>query len=355
MSVAAGYTQYDLGWYLAKQSAKGSVPTTFKQAGGPTQITPNNNKNVIPGEPTLGGGAYQNKAVGTGFDTGLQVTGIWTLDILPALILAGLAVKGTTTTVNTTVQHHPYTLLTRNSNMPYLSDYEVWGEVTPGTGIQTILRTDLRLTAFSLTISTTDLIKFSATYAGLNEGPGAASPTLVANLTYNNPVPVDTVNNLFTFPSFFPVAANVCLESVTINWNANPVQGPFCLGSGERSDNYITRAAWSLDFSFMNTTDMVAVYDSIVYGSSSPTANARQMTTAIKEGAWSCLLNSAATIAGSSPATPYSQAFSFPSLQWYVVKLTDDTPQKFAVTANSFGNDATMAVENLTTSSNMGI
>jgi hypothetical protein len=282
MAFAEGSTQFDLTTALARQvGGKGVVPTTFKNCAGIEKINPTTNKTVVEGRPYQGGDAYGPKSVGVGFDSGAQIEGTFTFDMLPILLLGGMMVKGSTTVVNTSVQHHPLTPLKRNLALPLISIYEDWGESAPGTGILTIIKRDAKQTAWSITQAQADGVRFNSTYDALNEGPGAASPTVTLSTGYIIPDPNSTV---LTYPSWFPAFTDACLENVGVNWNGTKVQGPFCIGSGERSGNYVTRMGFSGDMTLPLDSNTQPIYDNIIYGTDTPGADASQMTAAIKEG-----------------------------------------------------------------------
>lgn len=353
MTVAPGFTQFDYTTALAKQgSGKGTAATTLKSGAGIEKTTDKATRQVVDGVPYQGGDAYMQEAVGVGFDVGLSFNGRVTLDMIPSLILSGMATKGTTTTINTTVQHHPWTPIKRNSGMPYLTGYGDWGETAPGSGIMTIIKRDLKATAWNITQAQAAAIEFTADFAGLNQGPGAASPTVTVDTNYHIPDPHSTV---ITYPAFFPTVDKICLESWNIQWNANPTQGFFCVGSGERSDNYITRMGLTGDLIFSLTTDMVAVFNTIMYGTATPTADTSQMKAGLQKGGLTFKIASLDTIAGSSPATPYSWTFTLPSVQWYVADPQDETPNTLHLVWHSFGSDWTTSQDNLTTSTNYTI
>jgi hypothetical protein len=263
-----------------------------------------------------------------------------------------MATKGTTTTVNTTVQRHPWTPIKRNAGLPYLSAYDDWGESAPGSGIMTTITRDLKMISWNVSQAQGAAIEWNAAWAALNTGPGAASPTVTVDTGYHIPDPQSTV---ITYPSFFPTADKICLENWNVQWNANNTQGFFCVGSGERSDNYITRMGLSGDLVFSLTADMVQVYNYIMYGTASPASDSSQMKAGLQEGGLTTKMISLDTIAGSSPATPYSWTITKPSIQWYVAEPQDDTPNTLHLVWKSFGSDWTTSQDNLTTSTNYTI
>lgn len=353
MAIAQGYVQNDRGVYFGVQSAKGTQQTTLKGAMSFTKFETTPNKELTNPEAYLGNGIYLPRAVGHSFMVNWTCEGWITLDLFPTFFFSVIGTKGSTTGAGPYT--HPYTLITRNINLKYLTILVVQGETSTGTGNQSVMLRDARITAFSFTISGGDAVKFTMSGIALNEGPGAASPTVTFNTGFNIPAPVDATNNTYTYPTAvgFPASfANICVNSITVAWNATSQIGPACLGTGEHSDIFITGASWELTHAMQYDANTIPVYQQINYGTTSPSANTSALIPAIKEGAFSFTISST-TIAGGS--TPYSLAMSFPSTQWTEAAFTNATPDVLTVKSRTFSNDATATVVNATAGASMAI
>lgn len=350
MPIGQGFVQSDRGIYLGVQSAKGSpVSTLF---GGLSftrfEITPV--KEITEGEPMLGGGNVMQESIGRSYIVNWTAEGWITLDKAALFFLVFFATKGSTT--GSGPYTHPFTLLTRNVLMKYLTILAVYGESAMGTGIQKVMMRDCRMTAFSMTISTADAVKFTMSGNAISSGPGAATPTLTFDNSYHIPAPVDATNNQYNYPSWFPASNTICTQSLTVAWNAESVVGPACLQSGEHSDIFIPRQSFRLTHAFMHTSDMVQVYNHLVYGTASPANDTSQMNTALKKGPFDFKIASQ-DIAGGS--TPYSFAMSFPDLQWQLTGLSNATPDILTVDSTSFGGNITATIVNATAGASMAL
>lgn len=347
MAIGQGYVQADTGVYAALQSAKGSVASTLKGALSFTKFEVTEEKEVTETEAMLGYGIYHQRAVGRSFKVAGTAEGWTTLSLFPALVFGMIATK--TTTGSVAPFSHAYALLTRNINMKYASMYVVYGEASIGSGIQTKMIRDVRITSFTFTFGTTDAVKFSFNWEGLNEGPGAASPTLSFDSNFFIPAPVLATNTV-TWPSWFPTAANICATQITLSWNANATDGPACLTTGEHSDIFLPLAGFDLAISTLYTSDMVQVVNQVNSLTASPSADATELSPNLKEGALSFLFNSLDVAGGS---TPYSFAASFPSLQWFKATISNATPNMLTLDAKTFAADATFTIVNATNSAGM--
>jgi hypothetical protein len=347
MSIAQGFVQADRGVYFAIQSGKGTVNTTLKNGIALTKFETTVEKEITEGEPMLGQGNYMQRSVGRSFKVNGTAEGWCTLERFLGFMFSMIATR--TTTGSVAPFSHAYALLTRNITMKYGSIFVIMGESAVGTGIQYELVRDVRITSFSFTFTGTDAVKVRFSFEGLNEGAGPGSLTPTFDSTFVIPNPTDSTNT-YTWPSWFPTAANVCATGITVNWNASATDGPICLVNSEHADIFLPKAGWSLDLSFMHTTDMVVVYNWINYGAASAPASSSGLVAPLKEGAFSFQANSS-NIAGGS--TPYSIAFSFPSLQWVQAQVSNATPDMLSVKAPSFGNDASMTLVNATSGTNM--
>jgi hypothetical protein len=188
----------------------------------------------------------------------------------------------------------------------------------------------VRLTQFRFTISSTDAIKFTAQWMGLNMGSGSGSETFTPGANYIIPNPNGSANT-YTFPSFIP--SSVCCNSVDIEWAAQTVQTPPCLGSGEHGDTLITQAGWTLTFKFQMDVNSIKAYNQVLGKADALASGTSSITAGLKTGAFSFLANSDTVVPTTS--TPYSLAMSFPSLQWNAPKIGDDSPNELTLVAKS--------------------
>lgn len=333
---AQAFVQADLGLYGAKQSGgKGSATVALIGAQQFTKVTPTDEIIKVDGVPILGpNGIYMGQSVGTVVQQTLDVEGWLDLGMGTAMLLQGFMVKGSST--GTTAISHPHTAIVKNSALPYLTLGIVYGEsTTPGTGITggTHIRRDNRLTGFGLTLSSTEAPQFTAQWKGLNMGAGT-SPTFTPGAQQIIPNPNGT-GNTWTWPSWIPTS--VCCNSVKMNWTAQTVYSPPCLGAGEYGDILITQAGWELTFNMQLDVNSIKVYNQILGKADALASGTSSMSPTLKTGAFSFLANSDTIIATTS--TPNSIAGSFPSLQWVSAKITDDSPNMLEVVARSFGAD----------------
>lgn len=353
MAVGQGFVRTDRKAFIAKQSAKGTVPTTFNGVTGFTRLETVVEKEFTPGANFLGGGIYTGKAIGRSFVINGTAEGWVSLDLFPAFLFSIIGTKGTTTGAGAD-KTHPYTFITRNINLPYFSIYVLHGETTPGTGIMTELVRDCRISGpIILNFSSTDAVKFSFPFKGLQEGPGAGGPTLNFSTDFNIPAPIDSANNQYNFPSWFPAANTICATALEVRWEPTVVDGDPCLTNGEHSDTYITMATWRLNHTLKWTQDMVQVYNHINYGTASPSANASQLVAALKEGAFDFKVSSTNVIPTTS--IPYSLAMSFPDLQWLNAQVSNADPDILTTGCVSFGSSMTATIINATSGTAMVI
>lgn len=350
MAVGQGFVQADRGIYFGLQSAKGSAASTLKGAISFTKFTTTPQKDVVKGVPMLGRGNYMQQSVGAGFKVDFQAEGWVSLSLFPAFFLALVATK--TTTGSSAPYSHAFALLAKAVLMKYATILVVYGESSMGSGVQTEMIRDCRIKSFSFKIVGGDAIKFTFSGSGLNEGPGAASPTLSFDSGIIFPVAVSSANT-YTHPSWFPTAANICVTELDIAWDANAVDGPVCInGTGERSDIFLPEAGWTLTHKFLYTTDMVVVYNWINYNTDTPSADTSQLSTAIQTGAFSVQLLANEIITG---ATHYSMTVSIPSGQWTTAQVDNETPNILTVAHNSYGSDAAITIVNNTSGTNFAI
>jgi hypothetical protein len=353
MTTAQAFVAADLGLYMGLQGSKGAAATALKGAIAFTKFENNPEIVITDGVPMLGpNGFYMQQSVGTAVRTTQSAEGWVGLELFPAMIFGAFMTKGTTTGSGAD-KTHPYTAIAKNSGLPYITIGLVYGESSvAGTGITggTDIIRDARLTQFRFTISSLDAIKFTAAWAGLNMSAGSGQ-TFTPNTSYVIPNPNGT-GNTYTFPSFIP--SSVCVNSIDIEWAAQSVQSPPCLGSGEYGDTLITQAGWTLTFKMQLDVNSIKAYNQILNKADTLAAsNTTGFTPALKTGAFSFLANSDTVVATTS--TPYSLAGSFPSLQWSAPKITDDSPNELTIVAKSFGSDQTFTVVNALASGAMTI
>jgi hypothetical protein len=292
--------------------------------------------------PLLGpNGFYMAQSVGTAVRTTVNGEGWLDLGMGAAILLQSFMTKGTTT--GTTAFTHPHTAIVKNSSMPYLTLGFVYGETTTaGTGITggTHIIRDMRPTAFGLTISSTDAIKFTGQWQGLNMGAGS-SPTFTPGAAQVIPNPNGT-SNTYTFPSFIP--STVCCNSVQLAWTAQTVLAPPCLGAGEYGDILIEQAGWELTFRMQLDVNSIIAYNQILGKADALASGTSSLAPGLKTGAFSFLANSDTVVP--TTATPNSLAGSFPSLQWVSAKITNDSPNMLEIVARSFGSDQVLTPVN---------
>ncbi len=350
MPVAQSFIAPDRGLYMGIQSAKGTACTTFKAAAGYTKFEYEIVKGYTKGVPMLGLGNWMQRSVGHDFIVKNGTAEGWmSLDLLLAFLFGLLGTK--TTTGASAPFSHAFAWFQKNAIMKYATLLVVDGESSAGTGISVEMIRDVKISNFKYTITGADAVKFSFNFEGLNMGAGAASPTLTTTwlTTPSLPSPVDSVNNIFTWPSWFPVSGTICNNSIEVAWTGNVIEGPACIGSGEHSDLYIDQQAWELDFKFLHTSDMVDVRNQILALSSTLSADTSALKTGLKEGAFSYAL-SGLDLAGGSTLKSLSQ--SFPNLQWVSHKVNNASPSDSDVKAMSFAGDSTATVVNAISGTN---
>lgn len=350
MAVGQSFITADRGLYLAVQSAKGTAATTFKAAAGFTRFDYEPVKGLTKGVPMLGLGNWLNRSIGHDFSVKNGTAEGWmSLDYLLGFMMELLGAK--TTTGSVAPFTHSFAWYQKNSTMKYATIYVVDGETATGTGITTEMIRDVKISNMKFNINGNDAVKFSFNFEGLNMGAGAATPTLDTTglVTPSIPNPVDSINNTFTWPSWFPTSNTICNTSIDITWAGNLIEGPACIGTGEHADLYIDQQSWELGFKFLYTSDFVKVRNQILAGADTLSADTTGLKPALKEGAFSYLLSSQ-DIAGGS--TLKSIAQSFPKLQWTVTKVNNASPTDMDVTASSFGGDSTATVINAVSGTN---
>lgn len=349
---AQAFVAADLGLYMGKQGAKGTAATALKGAIAFTKFENTPEIETVDGVPMLGpNGFYMQQSVGTAVKTTQTAEGWVGLELFPAMLFTGMMTKGSTT--GTTAYTHPYAPIVKNSALPYITIGMVYGEsTTAGTGITggTHIIRDARLTQFRFTISSTDAIKFTAQWMGLNMGAGSGSETFTPGSTYVIPNPNGSANT-YTFPSWIP--SSVCCNSVDVEWAAQTVQTPPCLGAGEHGDTLITQAGWTLTFKMQLDVNSIKAYNQVLGKADALPSGTTGILPGLKTGAFSFLANSDTVVPTTS--TPYSLAGSFPSLQWSAPRITDDSPNELTLVAKSFGSDQSFTVVNATASAGMTI
>jgi hypothetical protein len=339
---AQAFVQADTGVYAGKQSAKGTAKVALLGAQQFTKMEVTPEILRIDGVPQLGpNGFYMAQSLGTAVKTTVNGEGWLDLGIGAAILLQSFMTKGTTT--GSAAYTHPHTAIVKNSTMPYLTLGFVYGESTsPGTGITggTHILRDMRPTAFTLTISSTDAIKFTGQWQGLNMGAGS-SPTFTPGAAQVIPNPNGTANT-YTFPSWIPVG--VCCNSVQLAWTAQTVQAPPCLGAGEYGDILIEQAGWELTFRMQLDVNSIIAYNQILAKADTLGAGTSALIPGLKTGAFSFLANSDTVVPTTS--TPNSLAGSFPSLQWVSARITNESPNMLEIVARTFGGDYTFSPTN---------
>jgi hypothetical protein len=346
--MAQGTVQADTGLYFARQSSgKGVAATVLK--GGLALVNFNNDTDIekVDGEPMLGAGIYMQKGMGVSYVTNQSGNGWVTLDLFPAQIFSAFMTKGTST--GTAAYTHPYTLIDRNVNLPYLSILLVNGESAAGVGILTTLIRDVRLTSFGFTIDGTDAVKWDATWQGLNQGVGTGSETLSFNTAFNIP-DANNAATTYTWPSWFP--STYCLQNVNIKWQPAAGVNPPCIGSGQHGDIRIEKAGFVCTFRFQGDSDAATIYKQINYKAATGLSASAAMSAALKEGDFSFSLASQSLIPTTS--TPYSLAGTIP-LQWTKAKWVNGSPNVLEVEAVSYGSAATLTAVNATAGASMVI
>jgi hypothetical protein len=339
---AQAFVQADMGVYAGKQSAKGTAKAALLGAQQFTKFE------VVPeiiktdGVPILGpNGIYMGQSIGEVVQITMNGEGWLDLGMGAAVLLQGWLLKGTTS--GSAAFTHPHTPIVKNSALPYETLGFVYGEsTTPGTGITggTHIVRDIRQTGFKLTISSTDAIKFTAQWKGLNMGAGT-SPTFTPGAAQVIPNPNGTANS-YVFPSWIP--SSVCCNLVDIEWAAQSVYSPPCLGSGEYGDILITEAGLTLTFKMQLDVNSIIAYNQILAKADAFSAGTSSLVPGLKTGAFSFLANSDTVVPTTS--TPNSIAGSFPSLQWVSARITDESPNMLEVVARSFGSDFTITPVN---------
>jgi hypothetical protein len=339
---AQAFVQADLGGYFGKQSTKGTAKVALIGAQQFTKLQNTSEIIRVDGVPLLGpNGIYMGQSIGTVVKQTIDGEGWFDLGMGAAILLQGFMAKGTST--GTTAISHPHSAIVKNSALPYETVGFVYGEsTTPGTGITggTHIIRDCRQTGFGLTISSTDAIKFTAQWMGLNMGAGS-SPTFTPGAAQVIPNPNGT-GNTYTFPSWIP--SSVCCNSVRLAWTAQTVYSPPCLGAGEYGDILITQAGCELTFNFQLDVNSIIAHNQVLAKADTFASGTSSMTPVLKTGAFSFLANSDTVVATTS--TPYSLAGSFPSLQWVDARITDESPNMVEIIARSFASDFTFTPTN---------
>jgi hypothetical protein len=353
MTTAQAFVQADLGLYMGLQSSKGTAATALKGAIAFTKFENNAEIMATDGVPMLGpNGFYMQQSVGTAVKATQSGEGWVGLELFPAMVFGAFMTKGTTTGAGAD-KTHPYTAIVKNSGLPYITIGLVYGEnTTPGTGIAggTHVIRDSRLTQFRFTISSLDAIKFTAQWMALNMSSGTGQ-SFTPNTSYVIPNPNGTANT-YTFPSFIP--ASVCVNSIDVEWSAQSVQSPPCLGSGEYGDTLITQAGWTLTFKMQMDVNSIKAYNQILGKADTLAAsNTAGFTPVLKTGAFSFLANSDTVVPTTS--TPYSLSGSFPSLQWSAPKITNESPNELTIVAKTFSSDQSFTFVNALASGAMTI
>jgi hypothetical protein len=341
---AQAFVQADTGVYFGKQSSKGTAKVALLGAKQFTRMEVTTELQRFDGVPFLGpDGVYMGQSVGTAVLTTVNGEGWLDLGMGALILLSGIGAKGTTT--GSAAYSHPFTPYVKNSAWPYLTMGFVYGEsTTAGTGLSggTHILRDMRLTAFGLTISSTEAIRFTGQWQGLNMGAGN-TPTFTPGAAQVIPNPNGTANT-YTFPSWVPVG--VCVNSVALNWTAQTVQAPPCLGAGEYGDILITQAGWELTYRMQLDSNSITAYNQILAKADTFPTGTSGLVPGLKTGAFSFLANSDTLVPTTS--TPYSIAGSFPSLQWVSAKITNDSPNMVEIVARSYGSDQTFTPTNAT-------
>lgn len=340
MAVAPGIVSNDSSVYMALESAKGSAGSVFKGGFGFTKFSVKPVLEVTKGVPMLGGGYYMQQSVGRGVLVNITAEGWVTLDVNPAMLLATIATKGTTS-VASSVSTTPYTLITKNINKKYATIALIDGETSVGAGIMIRLFRDAIMTNLKYTFAGNDAIKWNASWIALNYGPGSGSETFSFNSNYNIPNPGNS-GNVYSYPGFFP--ADVCVHNIGVEWTGQSNVGDICLGSGEHSDIYIIEAGWKVTAELQADSNSKQVYDTINSKTTTPATGTSAFLPGLQAGAVSLTVKSDNVIPSTS--TKYSMALSLPSLQWTNAEWTNDNPERVLVESDSFGSDATLTFVN---------
>jgi hypothetical protein len=326
------FTKTDARVYAALESAKGSLASAYKTAEQFVTWSHATDKIYVPGVAGLGSGIWKQKNTGTTFQIQDTLDGRMTLQTLPSIIFLGDHTKATTGAGPDYT--HVYTPIDRNSELPYMSLGLVWGEQgTLGAGAMTRFTRDTRIVSREITVDSEDVLKFTIGFGALNEGAGAGTETFAADTGIITPQPNGPSANVYTYPSFAP--AGMCVNDFKMTWTPNVVYGKACLGSGEKSDILIDEAGWTIAFTAIADSNITQLYNQINYLKNTGLSIDAAMNAAIKEGAFSFLINSTDVIPTSS--TPYSFAGNFPNLQWNKINWnTNQTPQTVTFEATSF-------------------
>jgi hypothetical protein len=351
--MAQGYVLQDDSFYFATQSGFGVPATTFKGALGITSYEVTPAKTTIEGVPFLGSGIWRGQDIPTGATVNWRVEAWGSLTQIMALVATLCSgVKGTTTTLATTGFSTPYTMNGKNSSKKYSTLAFVESEGgTPGAGLKRITVRDAIAGNVVVTAQSGQVFSIVATGTAISMGPGA-----VSTFSFNNNLHVPNLSNpanVITYPSFFP--AGFCSTQFNMTYNVDLAYGPNCIGSPIASDILIDNARWTVEGSGIADTNFSSFHDSVWYGTASPAADTSQLTAKLQSGALDIVIVSDDIIASSSPTTPFSTEFNFPTMQFTDAKFTGDRPRMGTWQAKSYGSATVITVNNDLSSASMVI
>lgn len=352
--MAQGYVIQDNGFYPAAQSAFNTQATTFKTALGYTEYDVRPAKTTKEGEAYLGNGAWRGQDIPLGVTVKWSVNGQGSLTQVMAFVaIACSGVKGTSTTLATTGFTHPYTMNTHNSTKKYMTLAFVENESSAGSGLKTIMVKDAIASNVQITAQSGQTYGFTASGEAISMGPGAAS-----TFSLNNVLHIPDLTNaasVITYPSFFPVG--FCSTQFNMNYTADLSYGPNCIGSPTASDINFSNPRWTVDGAGIADTNFSQFFDTVWYDSTSPGSTANEIKAKLQSGALDIVLTSDDIIPSSSPATPFSVEFNFPTMQFVDAYFTGNgtSTRMGNWQAKSYGSGTTININNDLSSASMTI
>lgn len=347
-----GYTIQDNDFLFASQSGFGVQATTLKGALGITNATVKQNKTTIEGEAFLGSGIWRGQDIPTGVTVDWSAEGWGSLTQIMAFVATACSgVKGTTTALATSGFSTPYTMNARNNSKKYMTLAFVENETSTGSGLKRIMVRDCIAARVEITAQSGQAFKFKASGQGISMGPGATS-----TFSFNSALHVPNLSNpanIITYPSFFP--AGFCSNQFNMTYDVNLQYGPNCIGSPTASDITIDNARWTVDGSGIADTNFSSFFDSVNYGTASPTNDTSQSSAKLQSGTLDIVVVGDEIIASSSPATPFSAEFNFPAMQFIMADFQGDRPRMGVWQAKSSTSGAVLTINNDLSSASMVI